>query len=268
MSPSFNPGTGFAGVATFGRNEFLRSTNPKPQTESYTCAMDSVPLRVVPDQGGTSNQRVLQPGTAMAKITSGPNAGLIGPYQAAGTAEQQTITKSGTWTSVTGTYRLGVTGSAEHVDVPVAATNTDVAAALNGLDALGDWVVSASGGPLGSSPLVLTFTGDDGTDVPAITFDPALIVGGTSPNAAVTQSTAPVAGSTDGRGVLANLVGLELTFLPWTLLVRDVEVSVVTNCTAVQAWCFELDAAGNQIPLSNTVADALRSLKRLDINFS
>lgn len=75
-------------------------------------------------------------------------------------------------------------------------------------------------------------------------------------------------GATDGRADVANLVGLELTFLPWQLIERDVEVSVVNQATAVQAWCFEYDAAGAEIPLSNTVADAMRGGKRLDLHFA
>lgn len=137
----------------FGRNEFLRSTNPKPQTESYTVAKSTVPTVVI---DGT-NQKILQPGTVMAKITSGADSGKIGPFNAA---------------------------------------------------------------------------------------------------------------ATDGRETLANIVGLELTFLPWQLLERDVEVSVVTNATAVQAWCFEYTDDATRIPLSNTTADAMRGGKRLDINFS
>lgn len=138
----------------FGRNEFLRSTNPKPQTESYTVAASTVPARTI---DGFPGQKILQPGTAMAKITSGADSGKIGPFQA---------------------------------------------------------------------------------------------------------------GVTDGRQTAANLVGLELTFLPWQLIERDVEVSVVTNGTAVQAWCKELDAGGAEIVLTNTVADAMRGGKRLDINFA
>lgn len=148
---SFTPG---GGVTTpFGRNEFLRSTNPKPRTESYTLSAASVPVEVIDGH----NQKVVQPGTAMAKITSGAEAGKVGPFQA---------------------------------------------------------------------------------DV------------------------------TDGRQLVANLVGLDFTFLPYQTLDRDVEISVVTDGVAVQAWCFELDAAGARIALSNTTADALRGTKRLDINFA
>lgn len=137
----------------FGRNEFLRSTNPKPQTESYTVAKSTVPAVTIDG----SSQKILQPGTVMAKITSGADSGKIGPFQA---------------------------------------------------------------------------------------------------------------DATDGRQTLANIVGLELTFLPWQLLERDVEVSVVTNATAVQAWCFEYTNATTKVALTNTTADAMRGGKRLDINFA
>lgn len=76
------------------------------------------------------------------------------------------------------------------------------------------------------------------------------------------------AAATDGRQTLANIVGLLDTFLPWQTIERDVEVGVVYQCTAVQAWCFELDAASAQIALTNTTADAMRGGKRLQINFA
>jgi hypothetical protein len=75
------------------------------------------------------------------------------------------------------------------------------------------------------------------------------------------------AGVTDGRQTAANIVGLNLTFLPWQLMERDVEVSAVYDCVAVQAWCKELDAAGLEIALTNTTADAMRGTKGLDVKF-
>lgn len=66
------------GVNTpFGRNEYLRSTNPKPRFESYTVAASTVPARTI---DGNAGQKILQPGTVMAKITSGPEIGKVGPY--------------------------------------------------------------------------------------------------------------------------------------------------------------------------------------------
>lgn len=75
------------------------------------------------------------------------------------------------------------------------------------------------------------------------------------------------AGATDGRQTLTNIVGINNTFLPWQLLERDVEVSAVYECTAVQGWCFERDAAGVRIALTNTTADAMRGVKGLDVHF-
>lgn len=149
---SFNKGSGSLDTP-FGRNEFLRSTNPKPQTESYTLAASTVPSKTI---DGNAGQKILQPGTVMAKITSGAEAGKIGPFRA---------------------------------------------------------------------------------------------------------------GVTDGRETPANIVGLNLTFLPWQTIERDVEVSAVYTCTAVQGWCLELDAAGLEIVLTNATADAMRGSKTLDILF-
>lgn len=65
------------GVSTpFGRNEYLRSTQDV-KVESYTVAAASVPARTI---DGNAGQKILQPGTVMAKITSGGDTGKIGPY--------------------------------------------------------------------------------------------------------------------------------------------------------------------------------------------
>ena len=77
------------------------------------------------------------------------------------------------------------------------------------------------------------------------------------------------AGVTDGRQTAANIVGLNDTFLPWQLIERDVEVAALQEGTAVQAWCFELDAAGLHIALSNTTAgDVVWNGKLLGVKFS
>jgi hypothetical protein len=75
------------------------------------------------------------------------------------------------------------------------------------------------------------------------------------------------AGATDGRQTAANIVGINDTFLPWQLLHRDVEVAALYHGTAVQGWCFERDATGARVVLSNTTADAMRGTKGLDITF-
>ena len=146
------------GVGTpFGRNEYLRSTQDV-KVDSYTVAAATIPARTI---DGNAGQKILQPGTVMAKITTGGDAGKIGPY------------------------------------------STDTA------------------------------------------------------------------GVTDGRSTAANIVGLNDTFLPCQLIEHDVEIGVVYQCTAVQAWCFEMTAGGGAVPqaLSNATADAMRGGKKLQVNF-
>lgn len=73
--------------------------------------------------------------------------------------------------------------------------------------------------------------------------------------------------ATDGRQTLANVVGINDTWLPWQLMEHDNEIAVTYECTAVQAWCFERDAAGLRIVLTNATADAMRGVKGLDVHF-
>ena len=71
--PSFSKGGGQR--TPFGSNEYLRSTQDVKK-ESYTVAASTVPDETI--DGVT--QKMLLPGEVMAKITSGPEAGKIGPY--------------------------------------------------------------------------------------------------------------------------------------------------------------------------------------------
>lgn len=247
---------GGAGPDPFGKNVYLRSTDPKPMRESYTFAHDTLPFETV---NGKKNQRILQSGEVLAKITSGPNTGKVGVFQAAGTAEVQTITKTGTWSG--GTFDLtvnGVTLSDLPYDISTADLNTELAnAGLGG-------VVVATGGPVSTTALVLTFS--VGGDQSAVTIDTSNVTG-TTPGAGVVETTKGVDGAVDGRSNVNNIVGINDTFLPWQLLHRDVEVAATYDCTAVQAWCFERDAAGARIPLTNTTADAMRGKRGLDVKF-
>ncbi len=82
--PSF---TKNAFATPFGRNVFLRSTQDV-KTDSFTVAASTVPAVTV---DGYAGQKVLQPGTVMAKITSGPDIGKIGPFRAGATDGRQTL---------------------------------------------------------------------------------------------------------------------------------------------------------------------------------
>lgn len=76
-----------------------------------------------------------------------------------------------------------------------------------------------------------------------------------------------MAGATDGRQTLANIVGINDTWAPWQTMEHDIEVAATYEATCVQGWCFERDAAGLRIALTNTTADAMRGTKALDIRF-
>lgn len=75
------------------------------------------------------------------------------------------------------------------------------------------------------------------------------------------------AGATDGRQTLANIVGVNDTWLPWQLMEHDNEIAVTYEATCRQAWCTERDAGGARVALTNTTADAMRGLKGLDVRF-
>jgi hypothetical protein len=146
--PSFDAGGG--DTTPFGRNEYLRSTRGMLH-ESYTCAKSAVPARTI---DGNAGQKVLQPGTVMARITAaGADQGKIGPYQ---------------------------------VD------------------------------------------------------------------------------ATDGRQTAANIVGIEHTFLPWTLMERDVEVSVVYGAVVHQAWCIQYTDAATPVAVSDATVTAIKALPYFD----
>lgn len=79
----------------------------------------------------------------------------------------------------------------------------------------------------------------------------------------VYQPTTP----TDGRQTAANILGVLDTFLPWELLERDANVAFCYEGTVVQAWCFEYNAAGARIALTNATRDAILALPNVELKF-
>jgi hypothetical protein len=258
MSPSFVKPSGV--TTPFGHNEYLRSTNPKPRFKSYTLAAGTVTSRTIDG----SAQKILPPGTVLAKITSGPDAGKVGPFQASGTAEVQTLTKAGTVSG--GTFTLTYKGETTE-DIAHDATAADVQEALNALSTIqADGGVTVTGGPINDAAFSVTFNAASGADFPALVSDVTNLTG-SGAGVTVAEGTKGAAGATDGRGVTANIVGILDTFLPWQLLEGDREVAVATFCEAVQAWCYEYNAAGELISLTNNTAAELVAKKALNVNF-
>lgn len=239
----------------FGKNSYLRHTAGL-RTESYTFAAATMPYVTIDG----IPQRILQPGTVLAKITTGPDAGKVGVFQGVGTAEEQTLTEG---TAITaGTYTITFNGQ---TTAPIAynATAATIQAALEALSNIAVGDVEVTGGPVDTAVVTIKFLGTLTGNVSQVTVDVTALTG----TITVATSVAGVAGAADGRGATANIVGLCDTFLPWQLLERDVEVAAVYNCTAVQSWCFEYNAAGVAIALTNTTADAMRGTKGLDVTF-
>lgn len=269
--PGFTKTTG-AVTSPFGVNEFLRSWQDV-KTTPYTASAAATPALI---RDGNPGQKILNAGSVMAKITSGPEAGKIGPFQPAGTAATQTITPSGTWTATTGTFKLSVAGSTNAGDVinPVAlVTAAALTTLLQAMPSLAAFVPVATGGPLNTGAFTITFGGGDfDAAVPNLVFSATNVIGGTSPNAAVAAGTTGVAGAADGRQTAANIVGLVLTSVPWQLYVRDKEVSIVYEASVVQGWCTERDVNGNEVVLSNTTAAYMQrggaAGKTCDITFN
>lgn len=245
----------------FGKNEFLRSTQDI-KTISRTVAASTIPAETI---DGHTGQKVLQPGTVMAVITVGPDVGKIGPFQGAGTNEVQVVTISGSPTG--GTFTLtfqGETTAALAYNATAAQVKAALVAASTDLGTDDITVTGSAGGPY-----TVTFVGsqEGGQDQPAMTASGSF-TGGTTPSIAVSTSTSGAAGATDGRENTANIVGICQTFLPWQLMEGDREVSVIYEADVVQANCFELNAAGARIALTDTTAGQMYGKKTLDIRFA
>lgn len=236
----------------FGKNVYLRSTRAV-KFEHYTLAAASITPQTI---DGNPGQKIVQPGLVLAKITSGPDAGKVGPLQSPGTTgvnEVQTLTKTGTVTG--GTFVLGYNGQ-NTAPLAFDSTAAQVQDALNGLQSVADaGGVTVTGGPLNTGPF--TVTTYDGVNVNQISADTAGLTG-TTPGITAATGTQGVAGANDGRQTLAGIVGINDTYLPWQTIHRDVEVAVAYDAAAVQGWCFEYDANGLMVPLSNTSAAAMQ----------
>ena len=236
----------------FGKNEYRRSDRDL-KYESYTVSKDAVTAEMI---DGVA-LKVMQSGEVVAKITSGPNKGKVGPFQSGGTDEVQRLSKTGTVTS--GGLKVSHPDIAgETAEFSVTANAATVQAAVNAWLAGKDAAITVTGGPVGTTPLDFTWDDDFGLDRAAlvVTVSNAIVGGGT---VAFTEVTPGAAGATDGREDPDNIVGILDTFLPWELNHRDHHSAVCYEGTVVQGWCFERNAAGLRIPLTDATRDAMRA---------
>lgn len=135
--PSFNAGGSTS--TPFGRNEYLRSVR-NVHYESYTVAASTIPAQTI---DGVAGQKILQPGTIMAKITSGAEIGKIGPFtlQAGVTDGRQTAA------NIVGINDTFLPWQLMERDVEVAVNyeSSIVDGRLFELDASGAWAAASAG---------------------------------------------------------------------------------------------------------------------------
>jgi hypothetical protein len=120
-----------------------------------------------------------------------PNLGsIINLTTTNNTTEVQSIAMSGTPTG--GTFTLAFM-SVQTAAIAYNATSNAVQAALQSLPGIGSGGVTCSGGPLPTTPVVVTFAGANAMAAqPLITvpFTGMMLIGGTTPAVAVTRTTA------------------------------------------------------------------------------
>lgn len=147
-------------------------------------------------------------GLALALASSGTYSGKAVPLAARPT-EGQTVTITGTPTG--GTFTLTFDGETTAAIAYNAAASA-VQTALEGLSNVNSGDVSVTGGPGPGTPYVVSFTGQYlGTNVPQMTASGASLTGGTSPDVAVTTTTAGGSGSTTGSDILWGFLYMPVT---------------------------------------------------------
>lgn len=130
--------------------------------------------------------------------TKGGNSWGTGPYEViegVGTNEVQTLTITGTPTG--GDFKLKF-GTETTASILYNATAANVKTALEALDAIPANSLTVTGGPLPGTGVVVTFGGSLGSeDQPLMTVQNASFTGGTTPAAAVAQTTPGADGAAD-----------------------------------------------------------------------
>ncbi len=121
------------------------------------------------------------------------------------TSEVQTVTITGT--PAGGTFTLSFRGQTT-AGIAYNATSAQVVTALVALTTIGAGGVTATGGPLPTTPVVVTFAATlAGTDVGTMTADGSGLTGGSSPQVTVTVTTPALTGQ------VLDLQGFDFTWV-------------------------------------------------------
>lgn len=174
--------------------EWLKSEMGTGHMQTVTLDLDTF------DFAATFTDKVLPSGLVLGKITA---SGMYGPYKDAGTNEVQTLTITGTPTG--GTFTLNYAGQVTTA-IAYNASAATVQAALVALSNIGPNDVVVTGGPGPGTPYVVTFTDDLQATNVVMLVEGEAFTGGTSPVMTIVETTAGVAGSTDGRAVATGFL--------------------------------------------------------------
>ena len=242
----------------FGKNQYLRSTRSLG-FESYTLAASTVPSVTI----DTFTEQYLEAGTVLAKITSGTEAGKIGPFDPGLVVTESVVIAS---TATGGTFTLTFDGETTGT-IAWNATAAVIKTALQSLSTINAGDVLVTGGALPTS-VTVTFAGQfAGQNAPNLTLTGASLTGGTA-TATITAGTEIGSGAaTDGRELASNIVGFLETFVPWQTKYRDVEVAVLYRGAVVQANCLEMNSAGAFVALTDGTKAKFLSRSDLAITF-
>lgn len=133
----------------------------------------------------------LKPHAGQAREERASPSGSGAPVN--GTSEVQTLTITGTPTG--GTFKLEFKGQ-RTAAIAYNASAANVVTALVALSTIGAGGVTASGGALPGTPVVITFAaGNAARAQPNITVQEAAFTGGTAPAAAIAETTPGVDGT-------------------------------------------------------------------------
>src|SRR5215213_2171834 len=133
----------------------------------------------------------LKPHAGQAREERGSPSGSGAPTN--GTSEVQTLTITGTPTG--GTFKLEFKGQ-RTATINHNASAANVVSALVLLSTIGAGGVTATGGALPGTPVVITFAAQNAARAqPNITVQEQAFVGGTAPAAAITETTPGVDGT-------------------------------------------------------------------------
>jgi hypothetical protein len=212
----------------------------------YNAVFDASTL-----SANSSGLYILPSGTIVTKSTTDPTK--VKAYAGLGTNtnEQQTVTITGGPTGGTFTLTFGGQTTAA---IAYNATAAQVLAALELLTSIGQGNMTATGGALPGSAVVVTFTNELGNEAQVAMTATSSLTGGTTPAVAVTRSTP---GST-GEAIYGIYAGPDKDFFGNTAQQDDEPIAIhnsytVFDTSLLQNWGEYGELAIQALPLCQFV---------------